>query len=229
MGCIVEVYSKKNEFVGYFGWKYNKNQEISKRMVIVDSIAYAWLYNDKMTFQMARYIKANHGKYKNYLIRLQWDGRGLNPEDVLNSLPESEVYTGHETTKYDDIKVDCKFTLDNLGHAVLSCKNKNTRYIIREDGEVFSLLKNGEAKLKVQFYCESGGVKNKERRKSGKSGGSVYKCVMLWSNRRFLTHLLVKKYVTGNDSSITNEKGKITNAFYKGAMPVNYLKRCFKA
>lgn len=229
MGTLVSLYNKNNEFVGYFGWKYNKNGEISKDLKIVDNLAYAYLYNDDATFKLAKYFKNMNGKYKNYTMKLEWDGRGVNPEDIVKIIPEPTRYTGHETSKYDNITVDCKFILDNLKHSVISCKNKNSRYILREDGEVFSLLKNGEAKLKAQFFCESGGVKNRARREAGKGGGSVYKCVNLWSNKHFLTHVLIKKFVTENEKAITNEKGKITNIFYKGSMPVDYNKRCFKA
>ena len=152
-------------------------------------------------------------------------------------------YTGHQTTKYNNISVvDC-FTINGLKHTILAYAGKKTKYVIREDGEVFSLNEKGEWKIKVQYFCESGGVKNRARREAGKGGGSVYKCVSLWSTMQFLTHKLVKMYVTheqtpceyyisnGTIDSIVKhgKKTHIGENFYKGLMPKGFNKRCFKA
>lgn len=152
-------------------------------------------------------------------------------------------YTGHQTTKYNNISVvDC-FVINGLKHAILAYSGKKTKYVIREDGEVFSLNDKGEWKYKVQYFCESGGVKNRARREAGKGGGSVYKCVSLWSTMQFLTHKLVKMYVTheqtpceyylsnGTIDSIVKQgkKTRVNENFYKGMMPEGFNKRCFKA
>lgn len=152
-------------------------------------------------------------------------------------------YKGHQTTKYNNISViDC-FVINGLKHAILAYSGKKTRYVIREDGEVFSLNSKGEWKYKVQYFCESGGVKNRARREAGKGGGSVYKCVSLWSTMQFLTHKLVKMYVTheqtpceyyvsnGTTDSIVQQgkKTHVNENFYKGMMPKGFNKRCFKA
>ena len=268
MSCIVEVYNKKEEFEGYIGWKYNKTGEISKRLVITDNIAYAILYGDESTKALVSFVNKPEGVYKNKILKLQWDGKGLDPKTVSiddngdnikieyninKKITDNETgdtatvklnkYTGHQTTKYNNISVvDC-FVINGLKHSILAYTGKKTKYVIREDGEVFSLNDKGEWKYKVQYFCESGGVKNRARREAGKGGGSVYKCVSLWSTMQFLTHKLVKMYVTHEQTTceyyISNgtrdsivKHGKKTHVgenFYKGIMPDGFNKRCFKA
>lgn len=274
MGCMVELYDKNNEFVGYIGWKYNKNGTVSKNTAITDNIAYALLYGDQGTRNFVNYMHYKDDKYKNCHMKLVWDGRGLDPNTI--SFPEDDKkkvevkfnitktvidnskhevstvklnkYKGHQTTKYNDISVSDYFVLNKMRHAVLSHsiysnKNKKIKYVVREDGEVFSLSENGEMKLKAQYFAESGGVKNKARRAAGKGGGSVYKKVILWNKYNFLTHKLVKEYVTheksineyyisnGTCDSIvkTNKKAAIDERFYRGQMPDGFNKRCYKA
>lgn len=270
MGCIVEIYDKNENFEGYIGWKYTKTGEISKRLVITDSIAYALLYNDNCLESLVSFAQNPTGKYKNKIIKLTWDGHGIDPntikpEDNLkkdnikikyainksitdNNTGETETiklnkYTGHQTQKYNNITVVDYFVINGLRHAILSYTGRNMKYIIREDGEIFSLNNKGEWKLKAQHFRESGGVKNRARREAGKSGGSVYKCVSLWNNLSFLTHKLVKLYVTheksnseyyssnGTVDSIvkTGQHTHINENFYKGCMPVDFGKRCYKA
>lgn len=82
MGCIVKAFDKSNNFVGYFGCKYNKDGSISKEVTLVDSITSVLLYGDQSTVDLATYIKNTNGKYQDYRIELEWDGRGLNPADI---------------------------------------------------------------------------------------------------------------------------------------------------
>ena len=272
MGCLVELYNKQNEFVGYFGWKYNKDGQRSKRMVIVDNLAYALLYNDKATEYLANYMYLKDNMYKNYKMKLIWDGMGLNPDNIVfskgSTIDEKDIevkfditktvtdketnetatvklnkYTGHQTTKYNDIRVLDYYVMGGLRHAVLGHTKHRSKYVIREDGEVFCLNEKGEMKLKVQYFHESGGVKNKALRAAGKDGGTVYKTVSLWSKYCFLTHKLVQEYVTHEkstneyyisngtrDSIVRTGKKTATNGnFYKGRMPNDFNKRCYRA
>ena len=137
-------------------------------------------------------------------------------------------YTGHDTNKYDTISVKDRFILEGKRHSLLVNSLRKAQYILREDGEVFSYNpETGDMKHKVQYFSESGGVKNRARREAGKGGGSVYKTVGLW-NYQFLTHKLVAKYIT-EDANTTGKKERVSPSFYKGIMPDGSNRRCYKA
>jgi len=213
-------------------------------------------WNDKLNFN---YIQVDTGVYKCLIYQKQKNEintstNNVNIKYIINKkiidteTGDSETvklnkYTGHQTTKYNNITAIDYFMIGGLRHTILSYTGKATRYVIREDGEIYSLNEKGEWKLKAQHFRESGGVKNRARREAGKSGGSVYKCVCLWSKFSFLTHKLVKDYVTheksaneyyssnGTVDSIV-KAGKHTHVgenFYRGSMPVDFGKRCYKA
>ncbi len=150
-------------------------------------------------------------------------------------------YPGHNTTKYNDLYVKDTYVCMGLKHTILGCHTKNPLYVLREDGEVFRLHDNGEMHKMAQFYAESGGVKNRARREAGKGGGSVYKTINLYGHR-FLTHKLLEKYVTfdnsraiyynadGTKDCIMTKKDKyVDHKFYKGRMPDGVTKRCYRA
>lgn len=149
-------------------------------------------------------------------------------------------YSGHMTHKYDNIRVKDVYVFEGKKHVLLINLSHKMQYILREDGEVFSYNpETGDMKHRVQYFKESGGVKNRARRNAGKDGGSVYKTVGLW-NSQFLTHKLISKYITlddeilycnsdGTKDSIMLKKKKVDNSFYKGKMPNTFGKRCYKA
>ena len=149
-------------------------------------------------------------------------------------------YIGHMTHKYDTIRVKDIYMFQGKKHVLLADLLHKAQYILREDGEVFSYNpETGDMKHKVQYFSESGGVKNRARREAGKGGGSVYKTVGLW-NKQFLTHKLLSKYITMNDEiryynadgtkdCVITKNQKVSNEFYKGKMPNGYSKRCYKA
>ena len=150
-------------------------------------------------------------------------------------------YSGHNTKKYNDLFVIDTYTCLSKKHTIIGCHGKKPKYILREDGEVFRLYDTGEMHKMAQFYAESGGVKNRARRAAGKPGGSVYKTVSIYSCK-FLTHKLIEKYVTldnsravyynadGTKDCIMTKKDKyVSRDFYKGHMPQGYNKRCYKA
>lgn len=142
--------------------------------------------------------------------------------------PQSVKYTGHDTTKYNTICVKDRFILEGKKHSLLVNSLHKAQYILREDGEVFSYNpETGDMKHKVQYFSESGGVKNRARREAGKGGGSVYKTVGLW-NYQFLTHKLVAKYIA-EAANTTGKKERVSPSFYKGIMPNTFGKRCYKA
>lgn len=100
MGCMVKAFDKSNNFVGYFGCKYNEDGSMSKEVTLVDSITSALLYGDQSTVDLATYIKNTNGKYQDYRIELEWDGRGLNPADI--EFEEVSEYGDHKmSNRYD--------------------------------------------------------------------------------------------------------------------------------
>lgn len=209
------------------------------------------VYKSEKTLADKDYISINSVNFKNLEdtlennidVKYSIDKKIIDKETGEVETIKLNKYTGHQTTKYNNITVTDYFVINGLRHAILSYAGKTTKYVIREDGEIYSLNEKGEWKLKAQHFRESGGVKNRARRDAGKSGGSVYKCVSLWSNLSFLTHKLVKDYVThektSNEYYCSNgtvdsivKAGKHTHVgenFYKGNMPANFGKRCYKA